>query len=333
MGIHVGTGILATFCGPPTWTPESIHRTLEIGVRSFRVTTSYRGDEENRELVGMLRAAGPVTVHLDVGRGTKLRVARFSAPRLETGATVTLGSEPGCDLHLERPLGVELPVDTVLYLGDSDAVLRVGSRKGEEYSCSVTAGGRATPGKAITAAGIDLGLGTVNAMNEADFATAGELGVEYAMVSFVRSAADIDRCRALLPPEVGISVKIETREAVEDLDAIVAASDVVVIGRGDLALQCGPEHLGLLQWRIAEASAAAGKPFVVATQVFESVLGRAVPNRAELHDLAAAAALGADEVMFGPETCKNPHQVEAMAAAQHVLDTVSASGVRLRVDR
>lgn len=327
------TGILATFCGPPIWTLESVRRALEIGVQSFRVTTSYRTDQENRNLVGMLRAAGLVTVHFDVGRGTKLRVAQFSAPRLETGATVTVGSELGCDLLLERPLGVALPDGIVLYLGDSDAVLRVRSRAGGSYRCLVTAGGKATPGKAITAAGLDLGLGTVNEMNMVDFATAGELGVEYAMVSFVRSAADIERCRQLLPPHVGLSVKIETREAVEELDAVVAASDMVVVARGDLALQCGPENLGLLQWRIADAAIAAGKPFVVATQVFESVLGQAVPNRAELLDLASAAALGADSVMFGPETCRNPNHLETMAAARHVLDTVSGSGLRLRVDR
>jgi pyruvate kinase len=199
------------------------------------------------------------------------------------------------------------------------------------YGCLVTGDGVLRPRKAVTAPGVELGLGALNPENQVDLMLAAELGLEYVLLSFVRTAGEVKACRSILPSAVRIVAKIETAEAVAHLASIVAEADAVMVARGDLALQCGYERLALLQWNIAEAAHAAGKPFIVATQVFESVIDRMIPSRADLLDLSHAVALGAAAVMLGPETCMNPEHVRAIETAQRVLTTIKAAGVTLRL--
>lgn len=242
---------------------------------------------------------------------------------------VTIGHGADFQVEIERPLPDTLLPGRPLYLGDSEVVLRVNESLDGGYVCTAVDGGVLRAKKGVTTPGVDLGLGTINVENKKDINAAIAQQIECIVLSFVRSAQDVIECRSLVGASTKIVSKIETLDAIENLDAIVEASDSVMVARGDLALQAGYERLGVLQWRITAAALRRDKPFIVATQVFETVIDQVVPSRSDLHDLSCAAAMGANLVMFGPETCMNSENLRAIETASLVLNAVQESGIRI----
>jgi pyruvate kinase len=331
------TGVLATACGGEVWSPSSTAEIIRLGVSDFRITPAFRSDERNIELLRLLRTCGDsvgrhVRVYYDVSRGSKLRTSHDAAIDLETETMITMGTDTACDIRLERSLERVLPLGTMLHIGDSEVILEVEQRVGDIYRCHVVSGGIARTRKAITAQGIDLGLGALNVENARDIKFAVAHNVDYLLLSFIKNADEVRLCREMVDSQIRIAVKIETREAIDNLESIVADSDSVMVARGDLAIQCGFESLALLEWRIAEVAREMEKPFIVATQVLESIMNRAVPARSDIVDLSSAVALGADAIMLGPETCMNPNGRHAVKVAMQIIHAVSEAGVTLRTD-
>jgi pyruvate kinase len=127
-------------------------------------------------------------------------------------------------------------------------------------------------------------------------------GVEYIAVSFVRAAADLDEVRAVVGDRAQLVAKIETRAAIDHLDEIVAASDAVMVARGDLGIDCPIEDVPHLQKRILRHCVEAGVPVITATQMLESMITAPSPTRAEVSDVANAVFDGTDAVMLSGET-------------------------------
>jgi pyruvate kinase len=128
------------------------------------------------------------------------------------------------------------------------------------------------------------------------------LGIEYVGLSFVQRAEDVAEAREIVQGRAWIMVKMEKPQAVENLDAILALTDCVMVARGDLGVELPPEEVPLVQKRIVRASRALGKPVVVATQMLESMITAPAPTRAEASDVATAVFDGADAVMLSAET-------------------------------
>ena len=145
-----------------------------------------------------------------------------------------------------------------------------------------------------------------------------ELAVDYIAVSFVTGAGDMERVRALAGP-IRLIAKIERAEALEHLEEIAAASDALMVARGDLGNAIPQEEVPFAQTRIIAAARAAGKPVIVATDMLKSMVEHAEPTRAEVNDVSTAIMEGADAVMLSDETAVGRYPAEAVALMERVV--------------
>ena len=144
-------------------------------------------------------------------------------------------------------------------------------------------------------------------------------------LSFVRSPKDIRDLRALIEqhkPKLApkIIAKIETPEAVATIDEVIAEADGIMVARGDLAVEVGPEQVPFLQKRIIRASVVAGKPVITATQMLESMVSSPVPTRAEVADVTNAILDGTDAVMLSEESALGQFPLEAVTTMAQIAD-------------
>ena len=147
---------------------------------------------------------------------------------------------------------------------------------------------------------------------------------DYVALSFVQSDEDITNLRQILVShgsDAHIIAKVETKAAIqpEMLEAIVKASDGVMVARGDLAVEAGPEVVPIVQRRIIALCRKYGKLCIVATQMLASMVDAPEPTRAEVSDVATAVEQGADVVMLSDETANGSYPVEAVAAMRKTI--------------
>jgi pyruvate kinase len=147
-------------------------------------------------------------------------------------------------------------------------------------------------------------------------------GIEYIGLSFVQRPEDVAEAKAIADGRALIMVKMEKPQAVENLDAIIALTDCVMVARGDLGVECPPEEVPLIQKRIIRAAKLAGKPVVVATQMLESMIAAPSPTRAEASDVSTAVFDGADAVMLSAETAAGQYPYEAVNMMDRIVAKV-----------
>ena len=141
-------------------------------------------------------------------------------------------------------------------------------------------------------------------------------------LSFVRTAKDVEDLRALIKKQKGtqsIISKIETQEAIENIDAIIKATDAIMVARGDLAVEVGPEKVPAIQKMIVKKCNELGKPVIVATQMLFSMVEHSEPTRAEVTDVDTAILQGADAVMLSDETTIGKYPVEAVSMMERII--------------
>jgi pyruvate kinase len=193
-----------------------------------------------------------------------------------------------------------------LLLADGAIELRVDSTDGREIVTTVIDGGVLGERKGISAPGVALDVEAVTAKDADDLRFGVSLGVDIVALSFVQRAADIRRARDLLHEAgaagVPIVAKLERPQALDDLDAILASSDAVMIARGDLGLEMPLERVPRAQKQITAGARRLGVPVILATQVLESMTVEARPTRAEVSDAANAVDDGVDAIMLSGET-------------------------------
>jgi pyruvate kinase len=203
--------------------------------------------------------------------------------------------------------------------------------------CEVRIGGTVRSGSGINLpeSTIDMVIPTDEDRRHLAFAVSQE--AEWVGVSFVQSAGDLARVRACFPPGPGLKpllmAKIEKRRALEDLDAIVEASDGVMVARGDLGVETNLAEIPIVQKRIISVANAQGRPVVTATQMLESMVEHEHPTRAEATDVANAVLDGTDAVMLSAETAIGDFPVAAVRFLQRVLiATEEVYGARMAQD-
>ena len=149
-------------------------------------------------------------------------------------------------------------------------------------------------------------------------------GVDFIALSFVQTAQDVLDARKIIGDQAGIIVKIEKPSAVEQLDAILAEADAVMVARGDLGVELPLEHVPVVQRRIISAARALGKPVIVATHMLESMIDSPTPTRAEASDVATAIYQGTDAVMLSAETAVGRHPATAVAIMDRIITMVES---------
>ena len=253
--------------------------------------------------------------------------------KLEPGQALTLTSREvpgdGATVGLTWP---ELPRDVEagdrLLLADGAIELRVESTTDTDIACTVLVGGALTSHKGINVPDRSLRTPALTAKDRADLAFGLEAGVDLVAVSFVRTAEDIASVRELCVahgrPDVPLVAKVEKHEALENIDAIVAEADGIMVARGDLGVEIPIEQVPRAQKMLIARANRAGKPVITATQMLKSMVDAPRPTRAEATDVVNAILDGTDAVMLSEETAVGAYPVEAVRTMERLAAAVEA---------
>src|SRR3569623_1293125 len=284
--------------------------------RTKIVATLGPATDDPKALDGIIQAG----VVADL-QGPKIRIDRFKEGK------VTLVEGERCVLDANWPVyegnrervGLtykELPNDVnrgdTLLLDDGRIVLWVEKVDGGEIECKVVVGGHLSNNKGINRQGGGLSAAALTDKDRADIITAAELEADYIAVSFPRCADDIHLARKLLRAAGGqgdIVAKIERAEAVQAIEEIIAATDAVMVARGDLGVEIGDAELPAVQKTIIRLARSMNRVVITATQMMESMIENPIPTRAEVFDVANAVLDGTDAVMLSAETAAGKHPV------------------------
>ena len=327
------TRILATL-GPATDAPGVLEALIAAGVNAVRLNFSHGDPAEQAARAAAVRAAA-AKLGADVGiladlPGPKIRIERFA------GGKVALRAGQRFDLVAETELGpgneqqvavsyLGLPQDVaagdVLLLDDGLVQLQVTAVEGTRIITQVLNDGVLSDRKGLNKQGGGLSLGALTARDAELIAYVAELGVDFIAVSFCRNAQDMVDARALAAAagsQAALVAKIERTEAVENLEEIIAASDVVMVARGDLGVEIGDAQLPGLQKKIIKAALAGNKVVITATQMLQSMVESPLPTRAEVLDVANAVLDGTDAVMLSAETAAGAWPVKSVEAMHRI---------------
>ncbi|MCE9657624.1 MAG: pyruvate kinase [Burkholderiales bacterium] len=324
------TKIVATM-GPASSSPEVLERMIRAGVDVVRLNFSHGSAQDHIDRAAMVREVAKkvgkeVAIMADL-QGPKIRVGK-----IEGGKTLLVAGEKlvldaawtglgtsgrvGLD-YKELPRDVR-PGDTLL-LNDGLLRLVVDAVRGEEVHTSVVVGGELSNNKGINKAGGGLTAPALTAKDMEDIKTAMAFQCEYLAVSFPKSATDMEMARQLAnvageawrhKPQ--LIAKIERSEAIPALEAILKASDGIMVARGDLAVEVGNAAVPALQKRMIKMAREMDRITITATQMMESMIVNPVPTRAEVSDVANAVLDGTDAVMLSAETAAGRYPVETV---------------------
>lgn len=319
------TKIVCTI-GPATDSAAVIEHIVKAGMNVARLNLSHGTYSEHIRRIQTLNRlsqglACPIAKLLDLP-GPKYRTGRVRSGRatLKKGAQVILTTR-----QIEGDAGiisVNLPSitqdikvgDTVL-LDDGAMQLEVLEREGTEIRCKVKVGGVLTEGRGLVVPGMRISGSFINDTLQEYILFAIRQNADYLALSFVSSAEDVDSVRAILHKhgaDMAIIAKIERGVAVDEFDSILAASDGIMVARGDLGVDIPLEDVPVVQKEIIRKCNQTGKPVITATQMLESMVNAPRPTRAEVADVANAIFDGTDAIMLSEETAIGKYPVEAV---------------------
>lgn len=326
--------IVATL-GPASSDHKTIKALSETGVDVFRLNMSHGSHEDVAARHAIIRqveeeTGRPIGILADL-QGPKLRVGPFAdgAQELVEGEKFRLDLDPAPgDIHrvnLPHPEIFEALKDgATLLINDGKIRLRVDDCSNEHANCTVIAGGAISDRKGVNVPDVVLPLAALSEKDRTDLEFVCELGVDWLALSFVQRAEDVEDARALVRGRAAIMSKIEKPAAVDCYPEILAASDGIMVARGDLGVELPVQKVPPIQKRLIRGARAAAKPVIVATQMLESMIESPMPTRAEVSDVAAAIYEGSDAIMLSAESAAGQYPVEAVATMSNVAEEVEA---------
>ena len=320
--------IVATL-GPASNDYDTIRALFEAGADVFRLNMSHGEHSEIRARHEIIRqiekdTGRPIAILADL-QGPKLRLGTFKngEEELEDGQKFRLDLDKAegdktriCLPHKE--IFDALEPGASLLVNDGKVRLRVDDCGRDFANCTVIAGGTVSDRKGVNVPDVVLPLAALSEKDRKDLEFACQLGIDWLALSFVQRAADVDEGRALAAGRAAIMSKIEKPAAVKAFDSILAASDGIMVARGDLGVELPVQNVPPIQKRMVRACRAAAKPVIVATQMLESMIESPMPTRAEVSDVATAIYEGADAVMLSAESAAGNYPVEAVTTMSNV---------------
>jgi pyruvate kinase len=325
------TKIVCTI-GPASRESAVIAGLIAAGLDVARLNFSHGSPEAHREVLGRIRTAAreadrEIAVLQDLP-GPKIRTGVGPTIELCPGEEVTVvpGSEttePGRIGCSYESLGRELTVGDRIMLSDGFMEIEVLASRPEEIRCAVVRGGSLRQRQGMNLPGAKLSARSPTDEDLAFLRWGLDNGVDYAALSFVRSADDVKKARQAAgarSSEIRFVAKIERPEAMDDIDNILDVSDAIMVARGDLGVELPPERIPLLQRRLIARANAADKPVITATQMLESMTEHSRPTRAEVSDVAHAIWDGTDAVMLSGETASGNFPIQSAALMARIAE-------------
>ncbi|MFZ6777722.1 pyruvate kinase [Undibacterium sp. Ji83W] len=321
--------IVATL-GPASNSREMIKALFEAGADVFRFNFSHGSHADHQQRCNIVREieaelGRPIAILADL-QGPKLRVGQFSAGRviLTAGQEFILDSDttPGdanrvCLPHPE--LFAVITAGQALLLDDGKLRLQVMDSDANTIRTRVINGGALSDRKGVNVPDAVLPIPALTEKDKRDLAFALNMGADWIALSFVQRPEDVEEAKALVAGRAGVLAKLEKPAALDRLEEIVAASDAIMVARGDLGVELPPERVPGVQKRILRVCRSHGKPIVIATQMLESMIAAPVPTRAEASDVASAIYDGADAVMLSAESASGAYPVAAVEIMDRII--------------
>lgn len=323
--------------GPAVDNEEMLRSLMLSGMNAARFNFSHGTHESHLALLNKVKhvrddLGAAVATILDT-KGPEIRIKTFEdgPVTLAEGADFTLTTRdvPGdgtivsvtyADLHKELSPGCRVLID------DGLIELEVREISGQDILCTVKCGGPLSSNKSINIPDVHIHLPSLTEKDRDDLRFAVEQDFDFVAASFVRKASDVEDIRACLREyggeHVRIISKIENREGVDNLEEIIAASDGLMVARGDLGVEIPAYEVPVLQKKMIKLTSMAGKPVITATQMLDSMIRNPRPTRAEVSDVANAVFDGTSCVMLSGETASGKYPLEAV---ETMVNTINAA--------
>lgn len=321
--VHKRTKIVATL-GPASSDKTILSNMIAFGVDVCRLNFSHGTQDDHLRTIKTIREINEENEHINVGiladlQGPKIRIGKMKegGAILRNNAKIQIVTkEPGEGKELigdenrvylsYEQFPQDVNTDEIILLDDGKIQLRVlHTNKKDTVECEVVHGGVLTSRKGVNLPNTRVSIPSLTEedLDNLDFAL--DQDVEWVAMSFVRTAADIQQLKEIIHSKgkpARVIAKIEKPEAIENIDAIIAASDAIMVARGDLGVEMPMEEVPILQKMIVKKCRDAAKPVIIATQMLESMITTPRPTRAEVNDVANSVLDGADAVMLSGET-------------------------------
>jgi pyruvate kinase len=335
------TKIVATV-GPASRRPEALERLIQAGVNVFRLNFSHGTQDEHLEVIRGVRDIAarlhrPIALLQDLS-GPKIRTGKVKDGRIELakGARLAITTDTSIEGTAElisttyEPLPRDARAGDQILLDDGNLELRVLSVSSGRVECEVVDGGSLRSNKGMNLPGVALSTPALTEKDRRDLLFGVQHQVDYVAMSFVRRAEDVLEAKALIRSmgeATPLIAKIEKPQAIENLESILAASDGVMVARGDLGVEIGTEDVPIVQKRIIQMANAAGKVVITATQMLESMIENPRPTRAEASDVANAILDGTDAVMLSGESAVGRFPVETVETMARIASYTEEHGM------
>lgn len=323
------TKIVATI-GPKTESQAMLEKLLKAGMNVIRMNFSHGDFAEHQRKVDNGRAASektgiPVAFLQDLG-GPKIRIGTFyndadKRVMLKKGQTFTLttrkvtGTEEIASVTYKK-MPQEVKKGERVLIDDGKKRLEIQKITKTDIICKVLVGGETKGRRGVNLPDSDLTISSLTAKDKKDLEFGLKNNVDFFALSFVRRPKDITDLRNILKKNnsnAQIIAKVETPQALENIDEVIDLADGVMVARGDLAVEIPAEEVPLAQKMLIEKCRLAGKPVITATQMLETMIDSPVPTRAEVSDVANAVFDGTDALMLSEETTLGLYPVEAVS--------------------
>jgi pyruvate kinase len=331
---HIRRAKIVCTLGPSTSSYDMIDKLVQAGMDVARLNFSHGTNEDRKRLVTFVRRASkkhqkPIAVLADL-QGPKIRTGALATPtgvHLRFGQKFTIttktkvGDESGVSTTFKQLPASVRKGDRIL-LSDGQIALRVLSARGTEVVTQVENGGRLGQHQGINLPGAKLKIPSLTPKDRKDLLSALEIGANYIALSFVRTAADVRAAKKAIAragKSVPVIAKLEKPEAIENLDAILAVADGVMVARGDLGVEMNPEQVPVVQKQIILKARNALIPVITATQMLDSMEKNPRPTRAEASDVANAIFDGSDALMLSGETAAGLYPLEAVGMMDRII--------------
>ena len=324
------TKIIATI-GPATDSYEAVMALIKTGANGLRLNFSHGSEEERAHQIQWIRHAAttlgkPVAIIQDL-QGPKVRLGDFDGViTVEANQNLSFAYkveyQPGGPIPTQYDLSKKVQRGERLYLYDGKIHTVVTSVSDGIVHVRAENEGILLKRKGINLPDTNFAGDIITDKDRKDLAFGSQQGVDYVALSFVQTADDITHVKRLLRnlgSNAKVIAKIETKTAVDNLEAITQVADAVMVARGDLAVETPAESVPIVQRQIIGLGLKYAKPTIVATQMLASMTELPEPTRAEVSDIATAVLVGTDAVMLSEETASGNYPLEAVAMMKRVI--------------
>jgi pyruvate kinase len=316
--------------GPASRDRATLEKLAAAGMNVARLNFSHGKHEDHAEVCRRVRDLGADIAVMQDLQGPKIRVGEIEGEMelvRDAALVLTAGDPAGRQgvVHIDDPkLADEVKPGNDIFLADGIIHLTVEGVGGGDVRCRVVHGGVLTSRKGVNLPGVSISAPALTDRDRKDLDFGIGLDVDYVALSFVRSPDEVIELRKILAAAgsaAKIIVKIEKREAIDNLPGILAAADAVMIARGDLGVEIPAYQVPVVQKELIGQCLAMGKPVITATQMLESMTVSEIPTRAEASDVANAVLDGSSAVMLSAETATGKFPVETVKMMSRIIET------------